>query len=154
VTEKVIAPEPKNGSTAGPKNRPWDRPAIELALDIRSDEKVVLFTDPSSTYEYPESWAVPRSLNDAAIDPMTVVIFDRTDVAKKQIIACGVHGARMVAICPIDVEHEKYVRRMLASMYPWTEVFTTSTLFGKVLMLSPRGQPYDRDSIHIDGPRN
>lgn len=145
-------PEQKDrgGSTPGPKNRPWDRPSIELALDIRSDERVVLFTDPSSTYEYPETWMTPRSLHDANIDPMSVVVFDRTEVTKKQVTSCALGAARMVAICPIDVDHEKYVRRMLASLYPWTEVFTTSTAFGKVLMCSPRGQPYDRDRIMDD----
>lgn len=149
MTEKATTTEPKDktGTTPGPKNRPWDRPTIELALDIRSDESVVLYTDPSSTYEYPERWQKPRSLHDTTIDPFTVVIFDRCDVTKKQLAHAALSEARMVAICPIDVDHEKYVRRMLAAMYPWTEVFTTSTAFGKVLMLSPKGQPYDRDRI-------
>lgn len=155
MTEKYTPPAPdKNGTTPGPKNRPWDRPAIDLALDVRTDERVVLFTDPSSTYEYPENWVHARTLHDANIDPYTIVVFDRMDVSKKQIIAAAVSEARMVAICPIDVDHEKYIRRMLASLYPWTEVFTTSTSFGKVLMCTPKGQPYDRDRILVTGGKN
>lgn len=154
MTEKATNTEPKDksGTTPGPKNRAWDRPTIELALDIRSDERVVLFTDPSSTYEYPERWIAPRTLHDVEFDVFTVVVFDRCDVTKKQLATAAAAEVRMVAICPIDVDHEKYVRRMLAAMYPWTEVFTTSTAFGKVLMLSPKGQPYDRLRITDDRP--
>lgn len=156
MTEKVVATvEPKNtrGSTPGPKNRPWDKPNVELALDVRSDEKIVLFADPSSEYEYPESWLRPRSMHDAGLDPFTVVIFDRTDITKKQLMSCAASDVRMIGICPIDVDHEKYVRRMITSLYPWTQVYEASTTFGKVLMLCPRGAPYDRDRIDDSYPR-
>lgn len=155
MTEKAAVTEPKNtrGSTPGPKNRPWDRPSIELALDVRSDEKVVLFTDPSSTYDYPEQWLRPRGLHDAELDPMSTVIFDRMEVTRKQIMTCAASEVRMIGICPIDVDHEKYVRRMITSLYPWTQVYEASTSFGKVLMLSPKGAPYDRDRIDDSYPR-
>lgn len=155
MTEKAAVVEQKSnrGSTPGPKNRPWDRPHIELTLDVRSDEKVVLFTDQSSTYDYPEHWLRPRGIHDAELDPMSVVIFDRMDVTRKHVVACAANEVRMIGICPIDVDHEKYVRRMITSLYPWTQVYEASTTFGKVLMLCPRGAPYDRDRIDDSYPR-
>lgn len=156
MTEKTAATEgqqDKRGSTVGPKNRPWDRPQIELAMDVRSYERVVLLKDPTSEYEYPEHWVQARGLNDMYIDAETVVVFDRTDVTQKQLVACALGEARMVAICPMDVPHEKQVRRMLSILYPWTHVHDASTSFGKVLMCSPKGQPYDRDRITDDRPQ-
>lgn len=155
MTEKSIVTEQRNnrGSTPGPKNRPWDRPRVELAMDVRSDERVVLFTDPSSTYDYPEHWFQPQSMHDADLDPYVVVIFDRMEVSKKHIVSCAINEVRMIGICPIDVDHEKQIRRMLTSLYPWTQVYEASTAFGKVLMLSPKGRPYDRNRITDDRPK-
>ena len=150
MTETAAPVETKDKE---PKNRPWTRPTIELALDIRSWERVVLFTEPTSDYEYPPGWQRPSGLYDAHIDGETVVIFDRIDFTKKTLVSVVAKAARMIGICPIDVDHERFVRRVLTDLYPFTEVWTVSTAFGKVLMASPVGAPYDRDKVIDERPR-
>ena len=146
--QKNETKQPTGPSTPGPKNRAWDRPNVELAMDLRSWERVVLFTDPESTYEYPEAWIRPHGMQDAFIDGECVVLFDRVTVSAKTIVAVVSRGARMVGFCPVDVEHERFLRRALSTLYPWSEVYTASSAFGKVLMVSPGGQhPYDRNRV-------
>ncbi len=139
--EPASEPEPKE-----PKNRNWHRPDIHVALDVRSWERVVAFVRQDATREPPEHWQLPKSIHEAGVDEETVVIFDRVEVSKKTVIACVVRKARIIAFCPIDVPHERTIRRGLANLYPFSEVWTAYTTSGKVLMTCPRGEPYDHEA--------
>jgi hypothetical protein len=126
-----------------------NRPDIELALDVRSYERVVVLSDPQSTFTYPEHWHRPmRGTDIGRIDAETVVIVDRVEVYRKTVSQVGAGHPRLIAFAPANVEQEKSMRRTLRSVYPWAELWEIHTSFGKILVTKDaRGPEYDRDSV-------
>lgn len=110
------------------------RPDIALALDVRSYEHVVVISKPDSEYDYPEDWSRPTSLAEAHVDGETVVIVDRVDVAWKSFASLAAGRPRLFAFAVNGVEQEKKVRRMITALFPWNEVWTVWTSFGKTLI--------------------
>ncbi|MBV9125623.1 MAG: hypothetical protein JO112_19920 [Planctomycetes bacterium] len=110
------------------------RPDIALALDVRSYERIVVIAKPDSEYAYPEEWSRPASLSEAIVDDHSVVIVDRVDVAWKSFAALAAGHPRLFAFAVNGVEQEKKVRRMITALFPWNEVWTVWTSFGKTLI--------------------
>jgi len=127
------------------------RPEIETALDVRSYERVVVLSNPDSTYDYPEGWIRPTRGGDELtqnIDAQTVVLVDRIELSRKTLASIGAKSPRILAFAPLNVEQEKFLRRTLRSVYPWAEVWETSTAIGKVLFTKDAtGKGYDRDTM-------
>jgi len=126
-----------------------NRPDIELALDVRSYERIVVLSDTGSTYPYPEHWNRPTKGSDIGrVDGETIVVVDRVEVYRKTLASIGSKGPRLVAFAPANVDQEKSMRRTLRSVYPWAEVWELHTSFGKLLVTSGvRGEAYDRDFV-------
>jgi hypothetical protein len=110
------------------------RPDIELALDVRSYEQVVVISKPDVVYDYPERWSRPTGASEAHVDSETVVIVDRVDVSWRTFATLAESGPRMFAFVVNGVEQEKRVRRMVTALYPWNEVWTVWTSYGKTLI--------------------
>lgn len=140
------------------------RPDIELALDVRSYEKIVVIASQDSEFEYPETWIKPSKLSDLddqqiggseTLQPspdyplaMSVVIVDRVEVQRKTLSKIAAGGPRLIAFAVANVEHEKQARRMVTSLFPWNEVWTLYTSFGKLLVTKDAvGKPYDRNDV-------
>lgn len=110
------------------------RPDIALALDVRSYEKVVVISKPDAVYDYPESWERPSALGEAKVDGHSVVIVDRIDLSWKSFATLARGCPRLFAFAVSGVEQEKRVRRMVTALFPWNEVWTVWTTFGKTLV--------------------
>lgn len=140
------------------------RPDIELALDVRSYERVIVIAGQDSTYQYPEHWVKPSKLSELDgmtlggnemyyIDPqyplaMTVVVVDRVEITRRTLAQLASKHPRLIAFAVANVDHEKQVRRMITSLFPWNEVWTVYTSFGKLLVTKDAvGASYDRDSV-------
>ena len=127
------------------------RPDIELALDVRSYETVVVIAGQESEYPYPEEWSKPDSLRSIetskdVLQPVFVV--DRVEIQRKTLAQMAEMNPRLVAFAVANVEHEKQVRRMVTSLFPWNEVWTVSTSFGKLLVTKDAtGKAYDRNDV-------
>lgn len=111
-----------------------NRPDLELALDVRSYERVVVISNPTSVYDYPDDWERPTSLSDARVDAESVVLVDRTEVSWKTFASLASGGPRLFAFAVDGVEHEKRVRRMITALFPFNEVWTIWTTLGKTLI--------------------
>lgn len=110
------------------------RPDISVALDLRGYEEVVVISKSDSVYDYPEGWRRSTSISDSKIDGETVVIVDRTELSWKSFAALALGRPRLFAFAVSGVEHEKRVRRMVTALFPWNEVWTVWTSFGKTLI--------------------
>jgi hypothetical protein len=130
------------------------RPDIELALDIRSYEKIVVLTGQDSSHQYPDEWIRPAKLSDLEVNEESVVVVDRVELQRKTIAQIAEGKPRLVAFAVANVDHEKQVRRMVTSLFPWNEVWTVFTSFGKLLITKDvKGLAYDRDEIvDVFGP--
>ena len=131
------------------------RPDIELSLDIRSYEHVVVIVNPDASHPYPEHWVEVHSRDDLnEIHSDCVVVVDRVDVSPNTLSRIAVKGRpRILALVPNGVEQEKLMRRTLATTYPWAEVWTVSSSFGKLLVAKDVvGAPYDRELIRDERP--
>jgi hypothetical protein len=135
-----------------------------MALDVRSYEKVIVLADPESTFQYPEEWVRPAKLSELddqslggselfKIDPkyplaMTVVVVDRVEIQRKTLAQLAEKYPRLIAFAVANVEHEKQVRRMVTALFPWNEVWTVYTSFGKLLVTKDAvGVEYDRNTV-------
>lgn len=124
------------------------RPDIELALDVRSYEKIVILTGQDSSYQYPDEWVRPAKLSDLEVNDECVVLVDRVELQRKTMSQIAEGRPRLVAFAVANVDHEKQVRRMITSLYPWNEVWTVFTSFGKLLITKDaKGKPYERDDV-------
>lgn len=140
------------------------RPDIELALDVRSYEKIIVIAAQDSTFQYPEHWVKPGRLSELddmvlggndtyKIDPnfplaMSVVVIDRVEVQRKTLSQLAERYPRLMAFAVANVDHEKQVRRMVTSLFPWNEVWTVFTSFGKLLVTKDAvGVAYDRSKL-------
>lgn len=132
-----------------------NRPDIEIALDVRSHEQVCIISCDKSQ-RYHESWIAVCSMNDIeSITSDSVVIIDYVDYVDSfgLIKAIGNRGPRLVAFIPSNVEQEKSMRRIVTAMYPWAEVWTLSTDFGKLLVSNGvNGRPYAREDVRDERP--
>lgn len=135
-----------------------------MALDVRSYEKVIVIAGAESEYQYPEGWIRPAKLSDLdgqtlggnelyKVDPnfplaMTVVVVDRVEIQRKTLSQLAEKYPRLIAFAVANVEHEKQVRRMVTSLFPWNEVWTVYTSFGKLLVTKDAvGVAYDRSTL-------
>ncbi len=126
------------------------RSPIEVALDVRSYERVVVMADPESDFKYPERWERPLTLKDVRIDPETVLIIDCIELSHETLVRVLSPGPRIVGylLPPRDLDFEKLVRRTMRTLYPFSEPWTAeSTDMGKCLMYQVSGPAYDRDDI-------
>lgn len=131
-----------------------NRPDIELALDVRSYERVVVLINPDSPDCYPDSWTQVKSKEGFdSISNDSIVVIDRIDVFPRMLTTIGAKRPRLIAMVPRGVEQEKAMRRTLAAVYPWSETWTLSSSFGKLLVSKDAvGGEYDRDSIRDERP--
>ncbi len=124
------------------------RPDLELALDVRSYEKIVVIAGPDSTYQYPETWVRPRSAADIQVDGESVIVVDRVELQRRTLAQIAAAGPRLVAFAVASVDHEKQIRRMVTALFPWNEVWTLFTSFGKMLVTKDvKGKAYERDDV-------
>lgn len=124
------------------------RPDLELALDVRSYESIVVLASPDNQTAYPESWVRPTRGDLGPIDDQAVVVIDRVDVQRRTLSLIGEARPRLLALVPQGVEQEKSMRRLLTSVFPWAEVWTIFTSFGKLLVTKDaHGRAYDRDDV-------
>jgi hypothetical protein len=122
-----------------------EHPDIEVALDVRSYERVVVLSRVENNY--PERWEKTFSSR-AEIDNDTVIIIDRTDISQDDLGIIASAKPRMVAFVPFSVEQEKSMRRMISTLYPWAQVWMQFTTFGKILYTSEiYGLPYNREEL-------
>lgn len=129
-----------------------NRPDIELALDVRSHERVLVIG--GGSLEYPGSWIRMQSKHcHDLVTEDSVVVIDRTDVSVRVLESIACRGPRLVALVPESIDQEKSMRRLLSAMYPWAEVWTLSSSFGKLLVSNGvNGRSYDRDLVRDDRP--
>lgn len=124
------------------------RPDLELALDVRSYEKIVVITGQDSTYQYPENWVRPSKTSELELDGESVVVIDRVELQRKTLGQIGEAAPRMVAFAVASIDHEKQIRRMVTALYPWNRLWTVFTSFGKLLVTDDiKGAPYDRETV-------
>jgi predicted regulator of amino acid metabolism with ACT domain len=124
-----------------------NRPDITLALDVRSYETVFLASAQEGV-SYPESWVRIESRQGVGlIVPDSVVVIDRVDIQRRTLATIAERSPRLIALLPQGVEQEKAMRRMVAAMFPWTEVWTVSTSIGKALIMAAKGRAYDRGDV-------
>lgn len=126
---------------------------IEIALDIRSYERVVAITD-CPDGERPSwcraEWLYPRSSMEALtmITPESVVIVDGMSLTRRVVQTIGSAGPRLIAVRPVSEDHARSVRKILTSLYPWHESWTISTDSGRFIMAKGAvGHVYDRDAV-------
>lgn len=129
------------------------RPEIELALDIRSYENVVVLCGEARN-DYPEGWIQPNDGDElgSILNADSVVVIDKVGLQARTLTQIAASSPRLVAFAIADVEHEKQVRRMVTSLFPWNEMWTIFTSFGKLLVTKDvKGKPYDRgESLEED----
>jgi hypothetical protein len=78
----------------------------------------------------------------------SVVIVDRVELQRKTLTSIALGRPRLVAFAVASIDHEKQVRRMITALFPWNEVWTVFTSFGKLLVTKDiQGEPYDRDNL-------
>lgn len=130
------------------------RPDIELALDLRSWEHVVILapTDGDDERKYPPEWVRPTSQAalHTAVASDCVVIIDRVDVSKSTLAAIGQAwpAARLVAFIPSDRTQEIAMRRLVTSTFPWHRTWDFATASGKAIVFEGIcGAAYDRDTV-------
>lgn len=125
-----------------------NRPELELVLDRRSYETVVVLASSDQTTKYPDGWWRAERGDLSEINDERIVVVDRVDITRKTLIGIGSRRPRILAMAPQNVEQEKSMRRLLTSTYPWAEVWTLYTSFGKLLVTNgAQGDAYDRDAV-------
>ena len=130
-----------------------NRSDLELSLDVRSFEQVVVLApdDSAEKRTYPDHWVRPTTatqLQEAVIMQNSVVIVDRVDVNMRTLSTIGQGNVRLVAFIPQDREQEIAMRRLVTATYPWTRTWDHATASGKAIVFEGIvGQAYDRDRI-------
>lgn len=125
------------------------RPSIEVALDVRSFERIIVLGTTNVGVQYPERWERPEKLSDIHVDGESVVIIDCLELSPETIEAVLCNGPRIAGfVLPaMDREFEKRMRRTLKALYPFSEPWDALTDMGKCLMLQVSGPAYDRDRV-------
>ena len=125
------------------------RTPIELALGVRSYERIVCLTDADRDRDaYPEHWDVPRTLRDAGIDQTCVVVVDGVDLSQRSLSLIGAKHPRLIAFTVEGKEHYMACRRLIKSCYPFADLWDFNEVdMAKLLVTNARGTPYDRDRV-------
>lgn len=126
------------------------KPEIELALGVRSDERIVVISSRGTAVTYPESWARPTNLEELrfSIDPTSVVIVDGVDVTRRTFNMIGELSPRILAVAPMNEDHARSVRRTITSLYPWAEFWNINSSLGKLIVTKDAvGRAYDREAV-------
>ena len=124
------------------------RPDIELVLDIRSYEHVIVLANHDEP-KHPAHWIKISSRDElSCLNSDSVVVVDRVDVSFAVLRQIGEARPRLVAFVPCSIEHEKSIRRLISSMSPWAEVWTLSSSLGKLIVTGGiLGPAYDRQDV-------
>lgn len=125
---------------------------IEVALDVRSYERVVVITDVIEDRPtwYRAEWLYPHDLSEAlsVITPESVVIVDGTALTRRVVQLVGQTCPRLMAVRPLTEDHARSVRKTVTSLYPWNESWTVSTDAGRFIVVKGTvGHVYDRDAV-------
>ena len=125
------------------------RTPIELALSVRSYERIVCLADPDhDRADYPEHWHLPRTLRDSGIDQNSVVVVDRIELSPKALGLVAGRHPRLIAFALSSVDHYKSTRRLIKLCYPFSDIWELNDIdMAKLLVTNARGLPYDRDRI-------
>lgn len=126
------------------------KPELEVALDVRSWERVVVISNRDSHAAYPDEWVRPAGLDDLllGLDQDSVLIIDGIDVSRRALSLIGERFPRIMGIMPLNEEHSRAMRRVLASLYPWAEFWSVVSARGRLLVVKGAvGRPYDRDLV-------
>lgn len=127
-----------------------NRPDIELALDVRSYERVILISGRDSVRQYPEAWFRPTTLAQmlSLVGPESVVLVDSAEVTRRTYGAVGERCPRLLAVVTPTEEHARSIRRAVSSLYPWSELYGIVTCVGRIAVVQHlAGRPYDRDRV-------
>lgn len=117
------------------------------ALDVRSDERVVVLADGDRRERYPYEWEKPDSLRDARIGNDSVVLIDRLDLGTKALATIVSRGPRLTGVICSSREHRDSMRKRMVSLYPFAEIWELRPSWGDMLVWSAKGAPYSRDRI-------
>jgi hypothetical protein len=127
------------------------RPGPELALGLRSHERIAVVSD-GDPGDYDDSWVYlgHGDFGSYQLPEDSLVLVDRVEPTVGLISVIGCYGPRILAMAPRNVEQEKSMRRMLSALYPWSELWTVSTSFGKLLVTKDAvGPTYDRSAVFV-----
>ena len=125
------------------------RTPIELALSVRSYERIICLTDPAADRdEYPEHWHLPRTMRESRIDQASVVIVDKIQLSPRALGLVAARDPRLIAFAISDVDAYKAVRRLIKGCYPFADIWEFNDIdMAKLLVTNAKGYPYDRDQI-------
>ena len=124
------------------------RPDVRMALDLRSDETVMVIADPErDSFRYEPEWQRPLTFEEVYVDNKTVVIVDRMELSRESIASITAANPRLLAIAVMDPEHEKRTRKALRTLHPWSDVWDITTEFGRLIVTSAFGPAYDRANV-------
>lgn len=127
-----------------------NRPDIELVLDVRSYERVVVISRRDLPRTYPASWDRPESLSDMLelVVPESVVVVDGAEVTRRTYASISQRGPRLLAVVVTGEEHARSIRKALVSVQPWCDLHAFNTSLGR-LVVAHRfcGRAYDRDLV-------
>lgn len=127
---------------------------INSALDVRSYEKVMVFSHPLDVPINPGGWidSSSPSLNVSEIDAETVVVI--MGGWRGSLAHITQQSPRLIAFIPRDEHDVITFKREMLELYPWSESWTFNNVQlsrqqwgGVVVVKSSFGLPYDRSAV-------
>ena len=127
-----------------------NRPEIELVLDVRSYERIVVIASREVEKAYPTNWHRPSTLSEmlGLLGTDSVVVVDGVDVSRRTYGLVSERAPRIVAVTVTSEEHARSVRKALLSVQPWCDLYSTNSSLGR-LVFAHRfcGRPYERENM-------
>lgn len=127
------------------------RPDIELALDVRSYERVVLIAGRDSTTPHPSHWHRPSTLSEmlSLVPDSGIVVVDHgVVVTRRTYEGISIRGPRALCVGVTGDENARSMRKLLLSIQPWCDLHSFMTDMGRVVVAYRfTGRPYDRDAV-------
>jgi len=124
-----------------------NRPNIELVLDVRSYERVVVIANRDQSRTYPAAWFRPLTLSEMLllVVPESVVVVDGAEPTRRTYASISQRRPRLVAVTVTGEEHARSVRKALLSVQPWCELYSLNSSLGRLVVAHGfSGRPYDR----------
>lgn len=137
-----------------------ERVRICDALDLRSDDVIVALHESDNQpawLKFPEQerflsfGSVPHLLDCSPEQVDIIVCTYVVHMSRNLIRSLLKFQPRLLAFCPSSVDQERLFRLMMTGMYPFSEVWTVNTPFGKTLMTNAQGQEYDSEQVGYAG---